>query len=302
MNDIIEKTEEYYNNIFKIKNWEKTYINFHNHTLYSDWEHSVTEILSEAKDLWITHFSITDHDTLDSYIKWDAINISKKLWINLTPWVEVTVKTKKNVFFQVHILLYFEEKLLNNSDFIKDFYENIWNTRGLWLLHRRIESINKYFWNEWIELSLEDFDRLSLRNITTAHSAKALEKKYPNLSQKDITRIIWKKSPAYIKPWIDIETIMKIRKKYNLVSVMAHPIREKDTEYTEDILEYINYLIKNDYLDWLELEHPYLTNKSKNYLRKFKTNISTAWSDTHNKYIWRKVQNYNVNSVFNSFL
>ena len=291
------KLEKNYNSIFKLNTWKKNYINFHNHTIYSDWEHTVKELLEENKELWITHVSITDHDTLDSYIKWDALNIAKKIWITLVPGVEITVKTSKDIKFQVHILLYLNEKLLQNNDFINDFNKTIWNNRWIGLLKRRINSINKNFWDEWINLNLEDFNHLSLKNITTAHSAKALEKKYPNLDQKGITRIIWKESPAYIKTWTSLEKIIFLRNKYDLVSVMAHPIREREIQYTKEILIYIDNLIKNNYLDWLELVHPELTNESKIKLMKFKTNISTAGSDTHNKKVWRKVKNYNVNWI-----
>ena len=47
--------------------------NLHNHTKYSDWEHSVEELIKSAKSKIITHLSITDHDNILAYTEWNAV-------------------------------------------------------------------------------------------------------------------------------------------------------------------------------------------------------------------------------------
>jgi hypothetical protein len=48
------------------------------------------------------------------------------------------------------------------------------------------------------------------------------------------------------------------------------------------------------------MTHPELTNASKELLKKFDLKLHTAWSDTHNKDIWRKLINYNINKIINN--
>ena len=62
-------------------------IDLHSHTKHSDGSDSVIEILQNAEAAGLTHFSITDHNTVDAYFQIDDVKkyFSGKLIIGVEP-------------------------------------------------------------------------------------------------------------------------------------------------------------------------------------------------------------------------
>lgn len=285
------------------KVWNRGHIsyNLHNHTEYSDWEHNVEELIKEAKSKIITHLSITDHDNILAYTDWNAIQIAKQNWIHLIPWVEATVGFEDRNVWKPHILLYFKEKLFENIEFLDDFNDIIWKARWKDFQLRRIEKLNKH---PEINLSISDFDKFlwkaSYNWISSRHFRDILKEKY-NFSDKKIKEITWVDWGYYIPPLTDYKIVKEFKEKYDLKSVLAHPICDFHTQ--EQIIEtkqLILDLIQDNFLDWLEIYHPEVEKDNRELLKKYNVDLHTWGSDTHYKH-WKKLnlRNLYLTDIFN---
>ena len=292
---------KHYNEIFKLNNAWNNNFNLHNHTIYSDWEHSVREIISEAKDKVITHLSITDHDTIGAYTKWNAMILGEGFWVNMIPWVEATFKMEKNIWIQPHMLMYFSELLLKDKKFLKDFNDSIWRARSKEFVESRIKKINEEF-AVWLKLS--DFDSMlwpsSYVWITSRHFRDVLFQKY-NFSDEQIKLITWPNSPAYIAPWTEMCDILYLKNKYDMVSVMAHPFTKwTSKEQMLEVDKLIKWFIKNNSIDWLERFHPDTSKELENVIWNYTVPLFTWGSDTHYKEWWKSpLINQNVTDIIN---
>jgi predicted metal-dependent phosphoesterase TrpH len=292
-----------YQEIFKTdKVWYKGHIsyNLHNHTEYSDWEHSVEELINEAKSKIITHLSITDHDNILAYTTWNALDIAKEKWIFLIPWVEATVGFDKNVW-KPHVLLYFREKLLENIKFLEDFDDTIWKARWKDFLQKRIDKYNNLY---DLDLKISDFDQFLWKSwynwLGSKHFREIFEKKYNYTSQQANNMTSWK-DKAYIPPSTDYKIVKELKEKYDLKAVLAHPICDFHTlEQKIKIRELILELIDDKFLDWLEIYHPDVSKKDRDFLKTYNVKLHTAGSDTHYRY-WRKLSLRNLykTNIFN---
>jgi len=95
-------------------------IDLHTHTNYSDGTWNLTKLLEEAEKSKIEILSITDHDTIDSYIELENMNIKEKYSGKIMPGIEFSTVFDGVMF---HLLAYdFDYRKLKK--FISDNYEN----------------------------------------------------------------------------------------------------------------------------------------------------------------------------------
>lgn len=283
--------------------------NLHNHTRYSDWEHTPSELISEAREKLITVLSITDHDTIKAYTEWNALEIAKNHNIKLLPWVEATVKWHNISWYTAHLLMYFNEKLLKDKWFITDFDDTIWQARTKKTLELRLSTLNNVF---WLSLTLNDFvtrakdDNYS--NINGFTIKQVIWEKYPNIPKQEIEFMLSSESPGDVDMWTEINDLSYLKFKYDLVTVLAHPILKKNVnniEMTNKTLDFIDKLTFSWIVDWLEIYHPDVIEASRTILKQFNLALYTAWSDTHYKK-WLKKTMYNtwisevINKDFNT--
>ena len=291
-----------YQEIFKTdKVWYRWHVsyNLHNHTEYSDGEHSVEELILEAKSKIITHLSISDHDNIMAYTHWNAVEIARENKIHLIPAVEATVWFENRDVWKPHILLYFREKLLENINFLEDFNDTIWKARWKEFLEKRIQKYNKIY---GLDLKIYDFDDKLWKAwyywLGSRHFREIFEEKY-NFSRQEIKQMTSWSDKAYIPPATDYNIVKQLKEKYDLKAVLAHPICDFHTEeQIFQIKRLILDLIDDKFLDWLEIYHPEVL--YRDYLKQFDVNLHTWGSDTHNKY-WKELtlRNLYLTDIFN---
>ena len=78
-------------------------IDLHTHTNYSDGTWNLTKLLEEAEKSKIEILSITDHDTIDSYIELENMNIKEKYSGKIIPGIEFSTVFDGVMF---HLLAY----------------------------------------------------------------------------------------------------------------------------------------------------------------------------------------------------
>lgn len=289
-----------YSFLFEWVNDNSSY-DLHNHTEYSDWVYSISEIIKLAVERWITHFSITDHDNINAYTKWNTLEIAEKYWLNIIPWVEVSIASDIE-WISNHFLTYFDKELLKETKFIKDINDSIWQIRWKEFLEKRIEKINNVL---SLGLSLEDFSSFTTSKcwyaISTSTIFKVVSKKFPILSKEKVFEMIWHWSEAYLEPWMDFSDLKYLTNKYSLPLVFAHSIADFHTDIQKNSLVlYIKELIKQWDIDWLEMYHPDISEEIRNELKLYNVLLHTVWSDTHTFDDWKlPLKNYWIKSILN---
>ena len=87
---------------------------FHMHSTFSDGDYSPTELVIMAKEKGLDIISITDHNTIDGVE--EAINRGELEGVKVIPGVELSTRYRGK---KVHVLGYFNEEILKNSNFRK---------------------------------------------------------------------------------------------------------------------------------------------------------------------------------------
>jgi len=199
----------------------------HNHSTASDGEYSPTELVAKAKELGLKAVGLTDHDTIEGLD--EAIQAGEKLGIKVVPGVEVSLAFKRSHFVgTLHLLLYFTNDLLNNSEFKTMLNQIISQGRGLALVQARVKTINEIFGpdggNPLLKRNLIPEELTSYSsNVTRRHFALALKEKHGIEDKEQINKIIGNNSPAYIPSGIDMKLLTPLLKKYPVFQVFAHP-------------------------------------------------------------------------------
>lgn len=281
--------------------WENQSYNLHNHTVYSDGAHTPEELIEEAKSKLITVLSVTDHDTIGAYTKWNILQIAKREWMKILPWFEATVKWKKVNGFTPHMLMYFDEHLLSNLSFLDDFSHIVGQVRTKKVLETQISNLNTHF---WFDITLADFeDQIideNFSNITSRTIKQFIKSRYPSLPHQEVNSMLHYSSPAFVDIGSDLDDLMYLKYKYSMLSVLAHPILVDSRMNTSDSMYfYAQNLANKWYIDGLELYHPNITENMRNVLQKINVILHTPWSDTHNKVWSRPMYNTGVTEVLN---
>ena len=272
------------------------FADLHNHTIYSDGTCDIKCLVKLVKEKGIKAFSITDHDSIDG-IK-EAIKIARKEEVIFIPGVEVTIRCIKEYFKgSIHLLLYFDEILMEDDEFVVNVKEVLSKGRGEQLFRERLKNINQFFGPEGINPILDSevkYDELKVygNNLSRRHLGIYLRDKY-NLSREEVNLIIGNSSPAYVPSGIDILQLTPLLDKYPFVRILAHPAAGSYPEnghYKEvlppvEIMEKLLKELETIKLDGLEIEYPGHTPQLKeilyNWMDKYKFKIVTGGSDFH---------------------
>jgi len=292
------------NDIFRLgEGWDSQNFNLHNHTTFSDGENTVDDLCELANTNTVTHLSITDHDSIDAYTKGDAIDIWEDSGLEMIPWVEATLKTQDDTKKVVHMLLYFDRKLITDKQFIKDISDTIGRVRSDEVMKERIKAYNS---DLGINLSIEDFEKLRdkwgfpwySRWKTAKLFKNVIREKYPDIALGDLSKVISPKREDYIQPWLEVSEMLYLKNKYDLSNVLAHPFRNKIVSLDE-IKELIGNLTELWELDGLETYYPWHTREEERTLKDFNTRLYTWGSDTHTKSGKWSFMNMNISNILN---
>lgn len=282
-------------------NWTRNF-NLHNHTVFSDGQHSVRGLFQDAVNNLITDISITDHDTINAYTQGRAMNLAQP-GLNVIPWVEATVKTIDDTTKIVHMLLYFDEKLLKDNKFLSDFEDTIARVRSAELLQERLTQYNQ---DHGFHLQLSDFTEFSQRWIYPGWSRWAVDhmmttvikRKYSGLSEQEIQEKVCRGSESYIYWWAEIWDILYMKNKYDMVNVMAHPLKERFLSFAE-MDRFITQLTSAWELDWVEIHYPWYDKDIQAKLKEYNTAIYTGGSDTHRLSGKQRLRSMDISHILN---
>ncbi len=199
----------------------------HNHSTASDGEYSPAELVAKSRSIGLKAVALTDHDSIAGLD--EALNEGRRLGIMVVPGVEVSLRFKRTGFVgSLHMLLYFSEKLFNNSEFRNELNDIITKGRGITLVRDRVEAINHEFGPEGKtpvldrRLTVEEITSFA-ENISRRHFFMALSKNHNVKDKSTIDKLIGNSSPAYIPSGIDISLLKPFFDQYSVVKVLAHP-------------------------------------------------------------------------------
>ncbi|HOJ37621.1 MAG TPA: PHP domain-containing protein [Ignavibacteriales bacterium] len=242
-------------------------IDLHIHTTFSDGFYSPFQIIDLAKQNDLSIISITDHDTVDAYLKTDVIDYAKKLNIEIIPGLEISTDYEGE---EMHILGYFID--LHNEELI-NFLEYISKERV-----ERIKKITKKLQKNGINVTFEDvLENNVSKTLGRPHIANIMLKKG---YVKDITEAFNKHLGMHCyayEPRVHVSPKVAIDYIHNSggIAILAHPNRMKE--------DYIKYLIDSQ-IDGFEFIHPSHNSHITHHYYYLAENyylIATGGSDFH---------------------
>ncbi len=275
----------------------------HNHSTASDGEYTPAELVSRAQELGIKTIGLTDHDSiagLDEFVE-----AGRKKGIQVVTGVEVSLRFTRSYFTgSLHLLLYFSDTLLGNSEFKNDITHILSQGRGIALVTDRVDAINREFGPQGRtpllkkDISVDEITSLA-DNVTRRHFFIALSQNHGIEDKKQIDMLIGNSSPAYIPSGIDMGKLTPLFKKYHMVKVLAHPAAgsfPEDSHYKEvlppvEIVEKImpEFLDPSIIgIDGLEVYYPGHTDEYEKAMLQWCSRyslIATGGSDCHDKEI-----------------
>jgi len=261
----------------------------HIHTVASDGNLKVSEVIKLAKECGLSCISITDHDSIKAYKdNIDYIKISEKYGIKLITGIEMD---SEYMGTEVHILGYnFDVKNKTLNEYLKDV-----NKQRKLRIAEQIEKINDFFKIRIVdekEIFIEERDTYMKPHLILQmlKSEKFKDWKYGDVKNWLSENI--KIKSEIVKP--DAKDIVRMLKKSGGKVFIAHPgyyLFYKALDLDKLITELINVG-----LDGIELLYPYtdegteidrkneieLIDKLKRYVKKYSLSISRG-SDSHDK-------------------
>ena len=266
-----------------------TNIDLHMHTTISDGFYTPKEVIDIASKNNVHTMAITDHDSIDAYLKEDLFSYAKSKNIKLINGVEISTKTNK---VGIHVLGY---NLDLNNEYLKERLYKIRNAR-----HDYLHNVNKKLLSLGYILNEKELDKIDA--VTKAHIAldvinnkeneKLLIKEFGHIPSKGefIETIMNENCPAYVKKeTVTPKEAAEIIRKANGIVVLAHPVAycHEDNLTKEDILD----IIKDMNPDGLEANYIYADRNNKvfdetrkwNQFAKENNLFVTIGSDFHNK-------------------
>lgn len=247
------------------------FMDLHTHTIYSDGDKTPKELIKMAKDINLTHISITDHDIISGLKTLDEDDLKE---INFISGVELTAKTLKG---RMHILGYnidiYDKKLnekLNNRNDLYNFILYVNGLRELFKISFPKEEIDKIT-NKIGTIGRPDLAKLLMKYGYVDSIQEAFDK-YLN-SVMDICRT---NKRGYTK-----EECIEMILESGGIPILAHPISLKKTR--NELIEEIKYL-KNIGLMGIETIHSLHTPEYKKMLEQIALELqlfTTGGSDYH---------------------
>lgn len=240
----------------------------HTHTTASDGALSPRQLIEKASEKKLKSLSITDHDTIDGYLK--AKEIARELGIELIPGAEITALWNDR---EVHILAYlFDESNAEMTDLLR-------RQRRARVL--RMKAIVEKLRKQGLDIDLDEVKAESgPGNLGRPHAASVLINKgyVASVAEAFIRYLSTEKLMDIKTEYAEIREVVKIvRNAYGVLS-LAHPGRL----YSQDE---IDSLIAQG-LDGLECIHPsHNFNVQRTFTRmaEAKNLLVTGGSDFHGK-------------------
>lgn len=194
------------------------YIDLHVHSSASDGSFSPEEVVELAKNAGLSHFALTDHDTVGGVEQ--ALNHAKKIG-----GIEVIPGTELSCYYgnrEIHIVGLFvnhkDETFLSELQKLKDARE------------ARNERMVQNFVDAGIQLSVSELKHGNPNSvITRAHFARVLvEKGYCQDKNEAFQRYLGIGCPFYLpKPKVTPEHVLKLIIDAGGTAILAHPYSYK---------------------------------------------------------------------------
>jgi 3',5'-nucleoside bisphosphate phosphatase len=198
---------------------------FHIHSINSDGNLDVEELVDMFIKRGFDIIALTDHDTLNGCGR--AVEYGRAKGLRVIPGIELSTKFNRE---SIHVLGYFKEDDYLNKELI-EFTTNMREKR-----EKRCEDIclnlKKYF---NIEIDYKKILRDSEGSVGRPHIAKAIiDAGYASDWDYVFEKFIGDHSPAYITSSdLTPDQALDLLKKFNAVTVLAHPVYVKNTKIGE---------------------------------------------------------------------
>ncbi len=205
----------------------KIIADLHNHSTASDGEYTPAELVMKGRDIGLKAIGLTDHDSIAGLD--EALEAGHLAGISVVPGIEVTLRFKREIFVgSLHLLLYFPEVYLKDSEFREKLMSIVGKGRGINLVKDRVNAINREFGPEGKDplltrpLTVDEIQSHGI-NISRRHFALALSEDHNIKEKETIDILIGNKSPAYIPSGIDPLLLRPFFEQYPVVKVLSHP-------------------------------------------------------------------------------
>ncbi len=200
-------------------------IDLHLHTTDSDGLYTAKQLLQAARKLGYHTISITDHDTIEGYLK--SVELAKEYKINLIPGVEISSHHQGH---DVHILAYCFD--IQHQE-LQDLLDYIHRGR-IARAEKMLANLDKL----GIHINMADLFRLSGDDdlLGRPHMARAMmEKGYCRSIREAFDKYIGDHCPGYVpKPSLEPIDIIRIIKEAGGISSIAHPYKLFSNLYIDD--------------------------------------------------------------------
>ncbi len=205
----------------------RTFIaDLHAHSRASDGDLPPADVVREAHTLGLGTIALTDHETVAGLR--DAREVGKSLGVQVICGTEVSLRFRRPDFVgSLHYLLYFTDRLLDDTDFVSTLTDVLSAGRGHPLVVDRVSSINELFGPQGTlepilkrPLLVEEIEAAA-DNVTRRHFANVLIQQH-GLQQSQVNRLISNDSPAYVPSGIEMQQLRPLFDRYNVVRVLAH--------------------------------------------------------------------------------
>ena len=263
-------------------------IDLHCHTKYSDGTYSVKEMLEEANKIELEFLSITDHNSVESYLEMENMDVNKLFKGRIICGCEFTTKFDDRL---IEVLGYGINYIKVNK-WLKEKYNEAVGTRNVQELFNRLvkiiddlglkydydklhypQSDNDFFERSFYEEIIKYPGNLDIVN-------EDIFKTFSDFFRKGLTN---KNSKLFLnaiefKP--SIEEIINLIHDNGGVALLAHPFQYKFPD-TEDFLDKI---INDSNLDGIECFYKNFSEEQSKYLVEFakKNNLLiSGGSDCH---------------------
>lgn len=203
------------------------YIDLHVHSSASDGSFSPKEVVELAKQVGLSHFALTDHDTVDGVAQ--ALHHAEKIGgIHVIPGTELSCYYGNREIHIVGLFLkYQDETLLAELQKQKDARK------------ARNEKMIQNFNHAGIELTIEELKHGNPDSvITRAHFARVLtEKGYCKDKNEAFSKYLGIDCPFYLpKPKVTPSHVLKLITDAGGTAILAHPYSYKLSKSEVEIL------------------------------------------------------------------
>jgi len=215
-------------------------IDMHTHSIYSDGSFYPGQIAIKAQEKGLKGIVLTDHNIFDGF---QEMQMScRRLRLKTMSGIEITSLLDD---YNMHILLYNIESLINDSDFYKILHR-------LWLYDNlKTEAVIKEFDKAWLmSTSLEEIrSYLNLpgpfvhRTKVAIYKARIMDQTYEQVKREAKTLGIWnpKGKSELLANTINL---LQLAMKHNAKPVLAHPFNIREIYKFEDLDKAKKMLLK----------------------------------------------------------